>query len=469
MRYIIICLTILFFAGCDLTKWDNNSTENIIIDDAHIFISNDKIIKQYKKFNQHLLNDFDIDFRTIITMDDGDIDLFANKEFEKLQKNSRSHSGKAILMVVNVLQDKVRLEVSMALEPVYTDAFVSYIERKGFVPYFRNNTIADAIYMATELISDRAYDAKKGKEFMPPMKSKSIGAGAKTRANIGKNSLSEKKGKNVIALSSDTPMDVLKKYLLALKSHNTNPNLDIYTDATKKFFAKHTVTKINQDNEVRFLTPCMDSKKVKYAVDNIHAVAFNDFEKERKCTPHFFKKEKGTWKLDIATMAQTLRFNSTMDWHFDMDNRLKGEAMYYAFAFDGYFFDGNGYPHKYIVKDKKWDKYRWKYNCGDYIHPNERWEDAHCWIKYALPGGPADVRLGLEGLDKIYGFGEGANRKMGVTTDELIDYLNSIPSGKVATVIVEHYYINGKEVHRFDDILKPNVEVRYEIKQGIAP
>jgi len=133
-------------------------------------------MSQYRDYNEALLERFDIDFRTITTTASDDIDIFANKEFANLQTKSRSKTGKAILMVINTAQDKVRLEVSMALEPIYTDAFISYIERKGFVPYFRNDTIADAIYMATELVMDRANDAKAGKEFMPPMESKSIGA-----------------------------------------------------------------------------------------------------------------------------------------------------------------------------------------------------------------------------------------------------------------------------------------------------
>ena len=472
MRYIWVSMLMLFFVGCDSKKEvteEQNSIENIIIDNAYVVLDNDRVMAQYRDYNQHLLDDFDIDFRTITTSDDSDIDLFANSEFKRLQKESRSHSGKAILMVINTLQDKVRLEVSMALEPVYTDAFVSYIERKGFVPYFRNDTIADAIYMAAELISDRAYDAQSGKEFMTPMQSKSIGAGAKTEAHIGKKNLHEKKGDNVFTSSSDTPKDVLKKYLTALKAHNTNPKLDIYTDATKAFFAKHTVTEANQNNEIRFLTPCMDSKEVKYAVDGVHAVVMNDPVNQRKCTPHFFKKEQGKWKLDIATMAQVLRFNAPMQWHFDKKERLKGEAKYYAFAFDGYSLDTYGYPHKHVKKDNKWDKYRWKYTCNGYLHPGDKREDAHCWLSSALPGGPIDVRLGLLPRDKIYGFGEGATLKKHVTIRELIDYLNSVPSGEVATVILEHYYLNGKETNNFDAILNPNVEVRYETRQGIAP
>ena len=281
---ILSLLAVVLIVGCNskVDKKESIDTSNIIIDNAYAVLDNEKFMQQYRDFNGHLITEFDIDFRTITTSDDVDIDSYANKEFAKLQENSRSQSGKAILMVVNTLQDKVRLEVSMALEPVYTDAFVSYIERKGFVPYFRDGKFADAIYAAAELISDRAYEARDGKEFMPPMQSKSIGAGAKTKAYIGVKDMDAKKGDAVAVDSTDAPKKVLQKYLDVLKKHNRNPNLDIYTDSTKAFFRKWTVTTINQDHEVDTLSRCTGGA-VLYADDNIHAVlAHRPYDKNKK-------------------------------------------------------------------------------------------------------------------------------------------------------------------------------------------
>ena len=467
-------LALMLLGGCEKKEQTLQekaaAQKDVIIDDAYVLLDKPKLMKMYREYNEGLLRDYDIDFRVVTTVSDEAIDTFANKQFAKLQKESRSKSGKALLLVINTAQDKVRLEVSQALEPVFTDAFVSYIERKGFVPYFREYKIADGVYMATELVHDRATEAAAGKEFVPPMASKSIGGGAKTKAHIGIADPDAKKGAEVAANAADTPMDVMERYLKVLKVHNKNPNLDIYTDATKAFFAKWTVTDINQDHEVHNIAPCKPYYETLYDTTDTHAVlAARPYDKHRTCSPYFFKKEEGKWKLDIATMAQTLRFNAQMQFHFDMGKRLEKEGKYYAYAFDGYYFDGNGYPHKFNKKDPEWEKYRWKYSCNGYLHPGERKENAHCWIRYALPGGAANVRLGLEGYDKIYGFGEGSQRREHVTIRELIDYLNSVPSGEVATVILEHYYLNGKETNNFDAILDPNVEVRYEIRQGIAP
>ncbi len=472
--YTVLIAVLLFATGCEKkeqTLQEKAATQkNVIIDDAYVLLDNPKLMKMYREYNEGLLKDYDIDFRVITTAGEEDIDTFANKQFAKLQQESRSKSGKALLLVINTLQDKVRLEVSQALEPVFTDAFVSYIERKGFVPYFREYKIADGVYMATELVHDRATEAAAGKEFVPPMASKSIGGGAKTKAHIGIADPDAKKGAQVAANAADTPMEVFERYLNVLKAHNKNPNLDIYTDATKAFFRKWTVTDINQDHEIHNVAPCKAHYETLYDTKDEHAVlAARPYDKYRKCAPYFFKKEEGKWKLDIATMAQTLRFNAQMAFHFDKQKRLQKEGKYYAYAFDGYWLNKDGYPYKYDKAAKEWSKYRWKYTCNGYYHPGDKKEDMHCWIRYAYPGGPANVRLGLDGGEKIYGYGEEGNRKMKVTIRELIDYLNSVPSGEVATVVLEHYYLGGKETHNFDAILNPNVEVRYETRQGIAP
>ena len=476
--YILLFITsMILISGCKnktkeiaITQAQEDQSDKIIIDDAYVLFDDKKLMRQYKEFNDYLLKKYDIDFRVITISNQEEINLYTNKAFVKFQQESRSKSGRALLLVINTLQDKVRLEVSQALEPIYTDAFVSYIERKGFVPYFRDYKIADGVYMATELVKDRAIEASKGKEWMAPMESKSIGGGAKTKSYIGITDPDAKKGSNVVAMNTDKPKAVLQKYIKALKAHNKNPNLDIYTDTTKEFFANWTVTEINQDHEVENISKCLNLHETLYDMHNTHAVlTVRPYNKHRTCSPYFFKKEEGKWKLDIATMAQILRFNVDMLWHFDMEKRLKKEGKYYAFAFDGYGFDKNGYP--YIPKKHypDWKKFRWQYSCNGYIHPKERKEDAKCWIEYAVPGGPARVRLGLEQMDKIYGIGDGLERKENVTIEEFINYLNSVPSGEIATVIIEHYYLNGKETYKFNDILNPNVKVRYETKQGIAP
>ena len=461
--FAVLGLTLLFTVGCDKKEKSIQeraaSQKNVIIDDAYVLLDNEKVMKMYREYNENLLDEYDIDFRVVTTAGEEDIDTFANKKFTKLQQESRSKSGKALLLVINTLQDKVRLEVSQALEPVFTDAFVSYIERKGFVPYFRDYKIADGVYMATELVHDRATEAAAGKEFVPPMVSRSIGGGAKTKAHIGIADPDAKKGKNVVAKTTDTPIEVMERYLKALKAHNKNPNLDIFSDTTKAFFNKLTVTEINQNNEIRFITQCKSHYETLYDTTNTHAViAVRPYDKYRTCSPYFFKKEEGKWKLDIATMAQILRFNTKMEVHFDKQKRLQKEGKYYAFAFDGYTFGKNGYPFQRKFPMEK--GMRWGYQCDGWFKRNEadlyrqnKEKYLRCWIKKRWPGSPSEVRLGLQPGDSVIGVGSDGKD---ANYDTFMSYMKQIPSGEVATVVVYRFKNKGQERIRI-------------VRQGIAP
>ena len=459
----VLLVVALFTSGCDKKEQTVQERaavqKNVIIDDAYVLLDDEKLMKMYREYNENLLDEYDIDFRVVTTLSKEDIDTFANKQFSKLQKESRSKSGKALLLVINTLQDKVRLEVSMALEPVFTDAFVSYTERKGFVPYFRDYKIADGVYMATELVHDRATEAAQGKEFVPPMQSKSIGGGAKSKAQIGVTDLDAKKGAQITANMTNKPMDVMKRYLEVLKVHNKNPNLNIYTDTTKSFFRKWTVTEINQDHEIHNITPCKAHYETLYDTKNEHAVlAVRPYDKHRTCSPYFFKKEDGKWKLDIATMAQILRFNAQMQGHFDMSKRLEKEGMYYAYAFDGYTFGKNGYLFK--PKHPKEEGMRWGYQCNGWFKPQEanlykknKEKYIRCWINKYWQGSPAEVRLGLDVYDYVVAVGDDgqdANYKT------FMAYMKQVPSGEVVTVIVNHYDSKTKQT-------------THVVRHGIAP
>ena len=410
--FLITLFLVFSFSACS-----SNDDEKQIYDEANILAGNEKLFKQYNDFNNALLQDYDIDFRVITIASQDDINLFANKRFSKL--NSKSKTGKTILLVINSAQDTTRLEVSMALEPIYTDAFVSYIERVGMVPYFRDNKVADGIYMMSELIRDRATEAYQGKEFMPPMSNESIGAGAKIKANIGQVDASAKAGANVLASSKDTPKDVLKKYFAALKKHNKNPNLDIYTKDTQKFFSKWTVTDINQNHEVELTSRCKKGKF--YYTKDGYAVWLHPLN-PRTCAPYFFKVEDGAWKLDIATMAKVIRFNKDMAWHFDMKEK-SAYMQNYEFSFNHYNFDKNGYPYY-----KKRKKLRWGFTCSPWYKPGEK-EKLRCMITWLDEKGRAKNDLGLKIYDRVMSVGRGSLKQEDITQDDFMLYMKNTPAG----------------------------------------
>ncbi len=428
MKSLVILLLMLALSGC---SHDNLSAErkDILIDNAALLGGKEKLIDAYLAYNQKMLEDFDIDFRVLTTNSAEDINPFTNKFFNQLQKKSRSHSGKAILLVINSQQDKVRIEVSMALEPVYTDIFVSYLEHNGLLPYFQAGKVADAVFVAAELIRDRAYEADQGKEFMPPMESRSIGGGAITAAKIGQNDPDAKRGEMIQVPGDADPEMVMDIYLQTLERHNKNPDLKIFTTATQKFFRQWTVTDINQNNEYRFVSKCTDAKII-YSDDQQFAV-FSSPIAQRTCAPYFFAREAGQWKLDIASMAKTIRFNADMQWHFSLpDWQQSGQP--YAFAFNDVSLDKNGYPHH------RQKKLRWGFSCGGWYRPGEDPNKlTRCWINKLQTDGAALNQLGLKVYDKIIAAGNGSEQIDNISFQQFMDYMGGAEKGADVTVTVE--------------------------------
>ena len=60
----------------------------------------------------------------------------------------------------------------------------------------------------------------------------------------------------------------------------------------------------------------------------------------RLCPPLLFRRESGRWRLDFIGMHDAIGHNQRNQWHF-----LAGQPpAEYAFAFNGWRFDSNGYP-----------------------------------------------------------------------------------------------------------------------------
>lgn len=397
--------------------------DRIIMDETFVFDKNSKLMQDYLNYNTYLLDEFDIDFRVITTNSLEEINFFTNQRFSDL--NSRSIQGRTILLVLNIAQDKARVEVSTALEHIFTDSFVSYVERKGIIPYFQDNRLEEGIFMLIELIKDTAMDSSLGLGSKKELKSKSIGAGAKTEAKIGQANPDAKKGKQISSSLDDSPSDVLQKYFHSLVTHNKNPNLEIYTKQTQDFFSARTVTDINQDNELRFTKGC---NKGKYYYTHTHAALVQPL-KPRTCAPYFFKKEEGSWKLDFYTMSKVLRFNTQMMWHFDMKTKPKYLQNYEIF-FQNLRYDENGFP---FYKQRK--KLKWGFTCESwYAVGNE--DKERCWISWLSEKGKAKNLLRLKIGDKIMRLGLSPQSLENPSIDNMMEYMKSANPGQKVSLSV---------------------------------
>ena len=133
------------------------------------------------------------------------------------------------------------------------------------------------------------------------------------------------------------PAETLKTYFDVLAARNADPNLKLYTPATRQMLQGWVMTPAQMDNVVRTYRRCRAeppriSDDGRYAVIRYPPV-------QRACAPFFFERVDARWALDLTMMQRAVRFGRSNAWRFDLSAQHP-----YRFAFEDWRFDRNGFP-----------------------------------------------------------------------------------------------------------------------------
>jgi uncharacterized protein len=326
----------LALAGCErIREW--RASQAPIVHDAAALLSDEQRVHM-ERVHGLLLVDHDLDYRVELVEDVGDLDRYAHARFASLGVGSRSEAARGLLLVLDAAQDLVRVEVGRGLEGVFPDAFVAYLEQRQMLPYFRAGQVGDGVLATTELLVTRIQDAKARAGWeAEPWAAGSAGAGARTAAQLGRGR-DDRFAEGPDVPAQDAPAETVRAYLAAMAARNGNPDLDLYTAGTRAMLAGRVSTPAQMDSVTRTYRGCRQHS-LRLAADGNRAVVRYPVE-ARECAPFLLVLEGGRWRLDFATAARAIRFGRSNSW------RLRREqAGSYAFAFDDWRFDRNGYPH----------------------------------------------------------------------------------------------------------------------------
>jgi uncharacterized protein len=271
-----------------------------------------------------LLRDHDVDYRVDVVQDAGDLLVHGVRRFADLEVGSRGRSGRGLLLVIDPVQDRLRLEVGQGLEGVYTDAFVAYLEQRQMVPFFRAGRLADGVLAATELVVTRAQQAEDAAGFQPGVARGSAGGGAETRAHLGAGpDESFREGPQLAAGSA--PEQTVERYLEAMAQRNGRADLELYSEETRGMLRDLVLTPGQMDAVARAYRECR-AEPVRSDHGGSRAVLRYPVE-ERHCAPWLLVREQGRWRLDLMTVRRVVRFGAGNQWHF-----TAGEPHPYEFA-----------------------------------------------------------------------------------------------------------------------------------------
>jgi len=332
------------FAGCtENNDPPKNSVITFVSDQAALLSKAEK--NHITQLSSALLRDMDIHIMAVVLKQSPeDINNKAVKLFQEYGVGRTTNGAKGVLFLIDPSGKQVRIEIGYDLEPIFTDGFTGYIERRQMTPFFQANKVGAGIEATVELLVGRALGEIEASNYERPKHKQQTGqflsGGAGSRANVEIGSTAIEKQASPLAKKYSAQPSVqvaLDKYIEVLRLHIKDPDLGIYTPETRKFFSQWVVTDAQQDNELRVITHAMSSSEI-FTKDNLAVISFSP--DNRQASPFFLEKGNRGWMMDFASMTKLIGFNHKNQWHLRQTNHK------YMFGFKEVFFDKNGFPHK---------------------------------------------------------------------------------------------------------------------------
>lgn len=332
------------FAGCtENNDPPKNSVITFVSDQAALLSKAEK--NHITQLSSALLRDMDIHIMTVVLKQSPeDINNKAVKLFQEYGVGRTTNGAKGVLFLIDPSGKQVRIEIGYDLEPIFTDGFTGYIERRQMAPFFQANKVGAGIEATVELLVGRALGEIEASNYERPKHKQqtgqflSGGAGSRVNVEIGSTAIEKQASPLAKKYSAQPSVQVaLDKYIEVLRLHIKDPDLGIYTPETRKFFSQWVVTDAQQDNELRVITRAMSSSEI-FTKDNLAVISFSP--DNRQASPFFLEKGNRGWMMDFASMTKLIGFNHKNQWHLRQTNHK------YMFGFKEVFFDKNGFPHK---------------------------------------------------------------------------------------------------------------------------
>lgn len=319
----IVIAPLPLIGACTLSVTDSRLTDqrDVLSADAEVRIG---------AFQEALLSELDVELGIDIpSTSPGDLQRYAHDLMESRRIGAETAGARGVLLVIDVDAALVRMEVGTDLEHVFPDAFVSHIEHDQMAPFFRHGKVGDGVEATVELLTERAKDAIAGGEYVPGRGTErrdfAAGGGAQARAPI--DSLPPDRSgavSDLLVPPQPSPAGALAVYVEILSRRDPNPHFEVYTPETRALLAKRLVTKAQQEGEYRQLRAAFG--QARYVQFDTLAVA--RFENRPDIPPYFFRRGADGWMIDLASMAQKIRFDLQNRWFF-----AETKAPY-DFAFD---------------------------------------------------------------------------------------------------------------------------------------
>jgi uncharacterized protein len=247
----------------------------------------------------------------------------------------RESGRRGLLLVYDQGAGRLRMEIGPALEGLLTDAFVGHINRENLQHYVSANNIRDGLYATLFMILDRLRQAALGNDFDPRVlamvddsRRLALGAGQTTRIGTegSPDSLSTRSAtpaERAYFAPQPTVKAAFERFHEWLGYGGEPSDAPLFTATSVEWFDESPNTRAFSEMWL------MQEYGRAYRIEERGKLAMLFFTDSPFAQPHFFRKGKNGWQLDL--IGELLNTRNTIGGRYSWVLWESGDDFFRAF------------------------------------------------------------------------------------------------------------------------------------------
>ncbi|NJD88769.1 MAG: TPM domain-containing protein, partial [Betaproteobacteria bacterium] len=244
---------------------------------------------------------------------DKPLEELATALVQELRIGGKTREERGVLLLYDVSGSRLKIEVGYGLEGIFPDAFVNYLVRDHARLFFASGDLSVGLRLMLRLLQHRVREAVLGDAFdptvlkgLPSATYLSGGAGVTSAVPRVDGAPAVPAGRLDPALrerlvAQDSPHDAFARYLEWLARPVYDPDVDLFTTDTRRYLAQFPLSPAYAE----FILMGELGKRFTLVERGDLAILF--FTGTPFTSPHFFVRESGKWRMDIAAEVRNTR------------------------------------------------------------------------------------------------------------------------------------------------------------------
>lgn len=295
-------------------------------------------VPRFEQYMELIHRESDIDVRFVFLRDTGGkpLEELAVALVEELRIGGRTREERGILLLHDMASRRLRVEVGYGLEGIFPDAFVNYLVDHHARLFFASGNLSVGLRLMLRLVQHRIREAVLGEAFDPAVL-KGLPEAAHLSGGAGVTSpVPRVAGAPAVPAvrlepalrerftAQDSPDGTYSRYLEWLALPVYDPDVDFFTAESRRYLAGFPLSRAYAE----FILLGERGKLFRVVERGDLAILY--FTSTPFTSPHFFVRESGKWRMDMAAEVRNTR--EYAGGRFNWGYTGKGDAHSRAFA-----------------------------------------------------------------------------------------------------------------------------------------